>query len=94
MPQIARLGDRCSGHGCFPSRPNDQASSNVLCNNKGIHRKTDHWTSHCCVGCHDSVLAEGSNTVIINGLECGRIGDPVACGSSVMQGSSNTFAGG
>jgi len=32
--------------------------------------------------------------VYVNGLQMGRIGDPVACGSTVAEGSSNVFCGG
>jgi uncharacterized Zn-binding protein involved in type VI secretion len=39
-------------------------------------------------------LASGSSTVYVNGKQIGRVGDPVACGSSVATGSSNVFAGG
>ncbi|WP_415010610.1 PAAR domain-containing protein [Amaricoccus sp.] len=41
-----------------------------------------------------SSLAAGSSTVFVNGLQLGRIGDPVACGSSVAAGSPDVFAGG
>ncbi|WP_184049032.1 PAAR domain-containing protein [Roseospira visakhapatnamensis] len=43
--------------------------------------------------CHDSILASGSPTVYVNSLQISRIGDPVACGSSVMTGSPDVFAG-
>lgn len=94
MPSICRLGDLCTGHSCFPPRPNDQASTDVYVNGIGAHRQSDHWASHCCGSCHDSNLARGSSTVYVNGLQLGRIGDPVACGSAIAQGSINTFAGG
>lgn len=95
MPGVARLGDICSGHGCWPPRPNDQASLNVYVNSINTHRESDHWVIHCCDDdCHDGALSRGSSTVFINGLPIARIGDPVSCGSSVAQGSSNVFAGG
>ena len=90
MP-CARLNDLCTGHGNCPPRPNDQGSPNVFINNLPAHRQTDHWTVHCD---HDSNLAAGSSTVYTNNLQQGRIGDPVACGSSVAEGSPNVFAGG
>lgn len=93
MPAIARLFSICSGHGCWPPRPNDTASPNVFVEGLGIHRQGDHWMAHCCVSCHDSILAAGSPSVYINGLQCGRIGDPVACGSKVMTGAATCFAG-
>ncbi|WP_322979008.1 PAAR domain-containing protein [Pseudomonas sp. C11] len=33
-------------------------------------------------------------TVFVNSKPIGRIGDPLACGSSVAAGSPNVFAGG
>ena len=96
MKAAARLGDSCSGHGDWPPRPNIEASSDVKINGIGAHRKGDAYPVHCNSEpeCHDSVLANGSSTVRINGKQAGRIGDPVACGSVVAQGSSNVFIGG
>ncbi len=94
MPAIVRLGDSCSGHGCFPSRPNNEASSDVFINEIGAHRQGDGWSTHCCgPSCHSSTLASGSSTVYVNGKQLARIGDPVACGSVAAQGSGNVFAG-
>lgn len=94
MAGITRLGDMCTGHGSYPPRPNDQASSNVFVNGIGAHRETDHWSPHCNNSCHDGNLASGSTSVYVNGLPVARIGDPVTCGSSSAQGSSDVFAGG
>ena len=100
MPPAARLGDICTGHECFPPRSNVAGSPNVFVNGKEWHRQGDGWSVHCCThpkvphGCHGSSLASGSSTVFVNGLQAGRIGDPVACGSSVATGSGNVFAGG
>jgi uncharacterized Zn-binding protein involved in type VI secretion len=93
MPGVVRLGDVCSGHGCWPSRPNDEASSNVIVNNKGTHRLGDHWITHCCESCHDGVASSSSLTVFVNSRGVCRIGDSVSCGSTMIQGSSNVFAG-
>lgn len=93
MPPVTRLGDLCTGHGCFPSRPSSGASPDVFVNGIAVHRQSDSWASHCCETCHGSALAAGSATVHANGLQLGRIGDPVACGSSVATGSANVFAG-
>lgn len=94
MP-ACRLGDMCTGHGCFPPRNCVQGSENVLTNNRPQHRQGDAWSVHCCgFSCHASVLAMGSSTVLVNGIPAGRIGDPVACGSMVMTGSENVIIGG
>lgn len=94
MPAVARLGDMCTGHGCHPSRPNVGGSHNVFVNGIPAHRQNDHWPTHCCGDdCHDGVLAAGCPGVYVNGLELGRVGDPVNCGSHVAMGSGNVFAG-
>jgi uncharacterized Zn-binding protein involved in type VI secretion len=93
MPKATRLGDICTGHGCWPPRPNDQGSPDVFVNGIPWHRQSDHWVTHCCPPCHDSILAHGSPTVFVNGLEAGRVGDPVACGSLVATGSDDVFCG-
>lgn len=94
MPAVARKGDTCTGHDCFPPRANDQGSGNVFCNGIPVHRQGDHWVTHTCGHIsHDSLLAGGSSTVFVNGKALARIGDPVACGSAVAAGSGNVFAG-
>ena len=91
---VARLGDKCSGHGCFPPRQNIEASNSVFINGKGAHRQGDAYETHCCGdSCHDSVLAQGSSKTYVNGKPLGRVTDPVACGSMVAQGSPNVFSG-
>jgi uncharacterized Zn-binding protein involved in type VI secretion len=95
MAAATRLGDVCTGHGCYGPRVNDQASENVFINGIGAHRVGDHWVTHCCgPACHDSVMETGSSTVFINGLAAARIGDMVACGSASAQGSPSVFFGG
>jgi len=47
MPAAVRHTDICSGHGCYPPRPNNQASTNVFINDLGSHRLTDSWAPHC-----------------------------------------------
>lgn len=96
MPAVSRLGDFDTGHGCFPPRPNNSASGNVFTNGIATHRQDDGWHPHCCPnnGCHGSVTSSGSSSVFVNGRPIARIGDPVACGSTIAQGSGNVFAGG
>ena len=95
MPAVHRKGDSCTGHGCFPPRPNIAGSENVFCNSIPVHRQGDGWAVHCCgIPCHASTMAAGSSTVYANSKQLARIGDPVACGSAAANGSGNTFAGG
>ena len=94
MPAVTRLGDECTGHGCFGPRVTTEASTDTFINGLGVHRVGDAWETHCCGPiCHDSVMAEGSSTVFVNGKAVARIGDYVACGSASAQGSHNTFFG-
>ena len=95
MPAVHRKGDICTGHGCFPPRPNAQGSPNVFCNSIPVHRQGDGWTQHCCgIPCHGGSLAAGSSSVNSNSKQLGRISDPVSCGSAAANGSGNVFAGG
>lgn len=92
MPASVRLADVCTGHGCFPSRPNDQGSPNVFVNDRPVHRLGDHWVTHCCPPpCHDGVASSGSPNVFANDKARCRIGDAVSCGSSMATGSPNVF---
>lgn len=94
MAAATRLGDVCTGHGCFPPRANDEASDSVFINGIGAHRLGDHWVTHCCtIICHDGVAAEGSSTVFINGKAAVRIGDMISCGSASAEGSPDVFFG-
>ena len=97
MPAVARLADLCTGHGCWPARPNAEGSPDVFVNRRPAHRQQDAWLPHTCPDIpetHASVQAAGSRTVYVNGRQLARIGDPVACGSAVATGSPDVFAGG
>lgn len=94
---VTRVGDNCTGHGCFPPRPSNTsgAAKTVFVNNIRAVIVGTGYDVHCCDDtCHSSVLADGSDTVFVEGLELGRVTDPVACGSRVAIGSPNVFAGG
>jgi uncharacterized Zn-binding protein involved in type VI secretion len=91
---VVRLGDQCTGHGCFPPRVCISASNNVIVNGIGAHRVGDSWAVHCCgIVCHGGNQANGSSTVFVNGQKLARIGDSISCGSKNAQGSPNVFAG-
>ena len=95
MPGIVRLGDNSCGHGCFPARPNDEASNNVFVNGKGAHRLGDHWKTHCCGPvCHDGEASSGSSSVFVNSKPVCRKGDSISCGGTMCECSENVFAGG
>lgn len=102
MPWVARLGDWCSGHECFPPRQNNEGSPNVFVNARGWHRKGDNWQVHSCGDdSHDGKLKAGSSTVFVNNVPAGRFGDPIVCrdndsgsSSAVITGSPNVICGG
>ena len=95
MPAAARLGDYCTGHGCWPPRDGISASPNVHINGIAAHRLNDPWNVHCCPndGCHAGNVASGSASVFINGLPAARIGDSINCGSLIAMGSPNVSIG-
>lgn len=47
---VCRLGDRCSGHGCFPPRNNVEACDNVFANGIPLHLEGQAWNTHCFTG--------------------------------------------
>lgn len=95
MPAAVRFTDVCTGHDCWPRRPNVGSSSNVFYNNLGAHRVGDPWLVHCCgESCHSSAQASGSPNVFINNIPQARVGDAIACGSANAQGSPNVFVNG
>lgn len=82
---VARLADYCTGHYCFPPRPNIRGSSNVFVNSRPHHRVGDAWMVHCCHHhCHSSVTCTGSSSVFVNSKPAARVGDRVCCGSAIM----------
>lgn len=99
MPAVHRHTDICTGHGCYPPRPNLSASGDVFVNLLGWHRLGDGWQVHCCnccdsPNCHASNTSSGSSTVFVNSRAAVRVGDSVACGSRTANGSFDVFCGG
>jgi uncharacterized Zn-binding protein involved in type VI secretion len=90
-----RVGDMCSGHGCYPPRPAVEGSDDVFINDRSAHREGDEWATHHCPhhDDHSGSLVKGSSTVRINGRGAGRIGDRVSCGSVAVTGSHNVLIG-
>lgn len=95
MPPVVRLGDICTGHGCWPSRPNVQGCGSVFANGIPVHCVGHGWALHCFMcgarECHAAVLGGGSPNVFAEGRAVGRIGDPVSCGSACASGSPNVI---
>jgi uncharacterized Zn-binding protein involved in type VI secretion len=98
MPAQAVLGSKSTGHGCFP--PTNIVSgcaTSVNVNGKPAAVLGAQLTPHSCgreihAGALRKVVS-GSGTVFFNGKPAVRIGDPIADGDSVSQGSGNVFVG-
>lgn len=92
MRGAVRLNDFSRGHGCFPSKPNIEASTDTFVNGRGSVRFGDAWATHCCgSSCHGSVSSEGSPNVFINGKPGVRIYDMISCSDAAYECSSDTF---
>jgi len=95
MPAVCRIGHADIPH-CSPM-VRSGGSSNVFVNGIGISRQTDVNTLHkkppAPCPKHAKGITTGSNTVKINGLGCGRIGDSITGCTSVAEGSDDVFAG-
>lgn len=95
MPAVSRLGDLSTSDPCgAPPRPSSGASSDVFTNSIATHRQGDSWVEHACPASspHGATTVSGSKNVFVNGKQISRIGDPISCGSSIAQGSSNVFS--
>jgi uncharacterized Zn-binding protein involved in type VI secretion len=104
MPAVARVGDQHSGvcsHGlpCCPhgvSGPIVQGSPDVFANGKAVARLGDSIT-HSCPHCGTGNVSSASGTVKANSKGVARVGDSVTYpggGGTIVQGSSDVFAGG
>lgn len=92
MPPVTLLGHVCTGHGCWPPRPSVEGEPAFRINGIPVHCQGHAWAAHTCPSIpqtHASVLAAGAPNFRVNGRQVGRIGDPVACGSSVAEGTAN-----
>ena len=94
MPPVGRDGDICLGHGSFPPTPVITFSNNVIVNGKGLFREGDKAASHGSPSPsppHSRVASSGSPDTFVNGKPAMRIGDPIACGGLLAQGSPDTI---
>lgn len=88
MPGAVRLGDICTGHGCFSPRPVVSGNLKVIIDGKPACTIGDVLVPHCCGPiCHPGNIASGSFKVIIGGRPAASIGDVVSCGSFMATGS-------
>jgi uncharacterized Zn-binding protein involved in type VI secretion len=98
MPAVSRIGDMSTGHGCFP--PTALVSTPVtktFFNGKlaSVVNSSCQHATHCCgptchVGSTRSPSSGASKTFIESNLAA-RIGDDIACGDAIAEGSNNSF---
>ncbi len=90
MAAVTRLGDLCTGHGCWPPRASSGGDPFFRLGGIPVHRAGDAWASHTCPAIpetHGGVLAAGASWFRVNGQALGRVGDPVSCGAHVATGA-------
>jgi len=93
MPAATRIGDadlvHCSG------MVRAKGSRNVFVNGISWSLQTHNNTAHLLPGdpcpTHAAPISRGDQTVFVNNIPCGRIGDPTC--TAVGKGSRNVFAG-
>ena len=98
MPAITTIGDYSTGHGCFP--PTKLLTSPVqktFFNGKKpavVHPSCQFAAHSCGTQTHpqsERYPVEGTGKTYIEGYMLARIGDPIKCGDTIAQGSTNTF---
>lgn len=98
MPAQSRIGDLSTGHGCFPPTqlvvtPVVKSFFNGILGSV-VSSACQHDT-HCCGPvCHsgsERSPSSGASKTFIEGLPSARIGDSIACGDAIAEGSPNTF---
>ena len=99
MAAASRKGDLSAGHGCFPPTAcTDAIASKTFINGILAQKQGSKFASHRCgKTTHPSsarATTSGSSKVIIEGSPAIRIGDSIACGDTVGQGSTNVQIGG
>jgi uncharacterized Zn-binding protein involved in type VI secretion len=99
MAAASRRGDLSTGHGCFPPTACISASaSRTFINGILAQKQGSRFNSHRCGKVTHAgsqrATSSGSSTVFIEGARAVRIGDSIACGDAVAQGSPNVQIGG
>lgn len=99
MAAASRRGDLSTGHGCFPPTGcTDAVASKTFINGILAQIQGSKFAAHRCgKTTHPTSVrstTSGSGKVIIEGKAAIRIGDSIACGDTVGQGSPNVQIGG
>lgn len=94
----ARVGDKSTGHDCWPPTTLVSGSSNVMANGVPVALIGSKWKPHTrkCKPkkTHTEVCVSGSSSVYVNGKPMCRVGDKLQHGDTIASGSGNVYAGG
>lgn len=99
MAAASRIGDLSAGHGCFPPTAcSTPSASKTFINGILAQKQGSQFVTHVCGDTvHPSSsrnTSSGSSSVYIENSPAIRIGDSIACGDTVGQGSPNVQIGG
>lgn len=96
MPAVSRFGDMSTGHDCFPPTPiTSTPVSKTFFNNIIAAVVTSQHATHVCGNTVHAggarAVNKGASKTFIEGNAAARIGDDIACGDTVAEGSPNSF---
>jgi len=98
MPAVSRLGDMSTGHGCFPPTALIATPVSKTFFNGILASVVDSGCLHAPHTCGRVTHAgttrspsAGASKTYIEGKLAARIGDSIACGDAIAQGSPNSF---
>ena len=98
MPAVSRLGDMSTGHGCFaPTALVSTPVAKTFFNGKlasVVDNGCQHAPHTCGIVTHSGSTrspSNGASKTYIEGKLAARIGDNIACGDAIAEGSSNSF---
>jgi uncharacterized Zn-binding protein involved in type VI secretion len=98
MAAVSRIGDMSTGHGCFaPTALTSTPVTKTFFNGK-LASVVDSGCQHAPHTCGQTTHAgstrspsSGASKTYIEGKLAARIGDNIACGDAIAEGSSNSF---
>jgi uncharacterized Zn-binding protein involved in type VI secretion len=98
MPAVSRIGDMSTGHGCFaPTALIQTPVTKTFFNGKlasVVNSATQHAPHTCGITTHSGSTrspSSGASKTFIEGKLAARIGDNIACGDAIAEGSPNSF---
>lgn len=95
---VASLGDSTTGHGCWPPTVLCQSANSIIVQGSTPCRVGDQAVPHICTNepypVHGLAVAQGSSSVIYEGMPVARIGDAMTCGDAIAVGKQTIIIGG